>query len=213
MRKIPPRQQICKVCGDEYTASNKDQRKSSTCSKPCRYKLISISRLKRNDISKLKCAECGGEFTTRDTKDYRKRKTCSDVCFSKRRSRIASEYCLDNLKNHRDKAVATMSHREQTSDPVKMGPTHWRSWTGTAVSPDGECYQVRNVQEFVRQNEHLFNPEDVVWRACGKVLKDGGQSQTKGSRRCRASGGLHGIKNSPTRSWKGWTFLPAKETE
>ena len=88
------------------------------------------------------------------------------------------------------------SHRAQ-------GDHHFMAKPWRLLSPQNVTYEFRNLLHFIRENEHLFNPEDVVW-----VL------HTNGSSRCNASTGLGSISprlKNPNGSWKGWRIDSQQE--
>jgi hypothetical protein len=93
-------------------------------------------------------------------------------------------------------AGETMRGRPQRIDvcvAAKEDNIHAKNWE--LISPDKKKYTVKNINNFIRDNEHLFHPDDVIW--------------TKSH--CRASVGLHSLNqiNKKTGrpralSWKGW---------
>lgn len=75
---------------------------------------------------------------------------------------------------------------------------HCRIWI--VRSPRNILYKFRNVQKFVRDHEHLFDPSDVIWRKSGEHRLH----------HCRAMGGLFSLspRNKLTKgTWKGWTWV------
>lgn len=65
-------------------------------------------------------------------------------------------------------------------------------------SPANKLYQFKNLLQFIRENEALFDPDDVRWVKHGR----GGLS-------CKASAGLGSLSvrsKNPIGSWKGWTW-------
>lgn len=76
------------------------------------------------------------------------------------------------------------------------GVEHWKAKYWEVVSPDRKMYRFVNLLDFVRENEWLFAPEDVVWKGP----------------RCRASSGLASMFGRKGKSqWKGWR--PVKQEE
>lgn len=69
-----------------------------------------------------------------------------------------------------------------------------RSKTYTVLTPDRVHYTFTNLNHFVRENAHLFNPEDVIWKP---PLRNPW---------CRASRGLYSLfkETKPESMWKGW---------
>ena len=74
--------------------------------------------------------------------------------------------------------------------PSAKGEGHWHARYWELLSPDRITYRFINISEFIRTHEHLFAPEDLVWK----------------KHQCRASKGLRQLfqtKRAPL-SWKGW---------
>jgi hypothetical protein len=91
--------------------------------------------------------------------------------------------------------------KEPTRDDFKKGPNHMLSLVGEIRDPEGRVHRIRNVTHFVRENPHLFNPEDIVWR-------------TDKGRGCLAQKGISSVLStarSAVSSWKGWTKVSNTE--
>lgn len=73
------------------------------------------------------------------------------------------------------------------------------------VAPFGKVISGANLSQLVRDNEHLFDPKDAVW----KKNKFGTDMW------CRAMIGLRSLFRSkrPAKSWKGWTPLERKAND
>lgn len=53
----------------------------------------------------------------------------------------------------------------RASDPRgQKGPLNHKALVWKLRSPEGKIYQFRNLAHFIRENEELFDPEDVVWK-------------------------------------------------
>jgi hypothetical protein len=82
--------------------------------------------------------------------------------------------------------------------PSARGPGHWKSKYWRLRTPAGVVLEGRNLNHLIRENAHLFAPEDIRWEKS----------------RCRASAGLAQLfqqrPNGPT-SWKGWTAVTIYE--
>lgn len=94
------------------------------------------------------------------------------------------------------------SLKKRIHHPVmKPGPDHHSAKIWKLRSPRGKIYCFQNVSEFIRQNEDLFDPEDVIWVKHKRFL------------RCRASAlrNLHPERKRPFGTWKGWTWVSIHE--
>jgi hypothetical protein len=86
----------------------------------------------------------------------------------------------------------------------KKGPQNQCAEVWRLVSPNNTIHEFRNLIHFIRENENLFNPEDVVWRTKnGRVCKT-----------CKAHGGLSILsprRKNPHGVWKGWRWYSQVE--
>jgi hypothetical protein len=67
------------------------------------------------------------------------------------------------------------------------------------ISPTGQMFEFRNLKKFVRDNEQLFDAEDVVWK------EQSGSHQTW----CKAFQALSRLRPScskPLSEWNGWRW-------
>lgn len=71
------------------------------------------------------------------------------------------------------------------------------------TSPQGTRHAAHNLCHFVRNNPHLFAPEDVLWKR--RKSKKG-----LGSAYCKATAGLSNVRQGRARSWKGWSLTDGK---
>jgi hypothetical protein len=88
-----------------------------------------------------------------------------------------------------------MKGRAQRMDGRSAAAEHnARSKKYTVLSPDRVHYTFTNLKHFVRENAHMFSPEDVIWKP---PLKNPW---------CRASCGLYSLfkETKPCSIWKGW---------
>jgi hypothetical protein len=75
-------------------------------------------------------------------------------------------------------------------------PDHWKAKYWTLIAPNKEVIHGRNLNDLIRKNAHLFNPEDLNWHKS----------------RCRASSGLRFLFEVNSKGerkahfWKGWTI-------
>ncbi len=76
--------------------------------------------------------------------------------------------------------------------------TNIKAKTWTIKSPDNKTYTFTNLMHFIRTHEHLFNPDDVIWR-----------KKPNGVEWCRASSGIGGLagRGCTARQWKGWQLI------
>ena len=78
--------------------------------------------------------------------------------------------------------------------PAAKGEGHWKAKYWKIRSPYGEAIEGKNLNEIVRRNSHLFDPEDLEWNKAS----------------CRASKGIRQLfegKRNNAVSWKGWTAM------
>ncbi len=67
---------------------------------------------------------------------------------------------------------------------------HAKKWR--IVSPTGQVFVVKNLYHFVRENSHLFNERDTIFKTSG------------GGEYCNATAGLFNVSSGKAKSWKGW---------
>ena len=94
--------------------------------------------------------------------------------------------------------MAQVTTRGKPSRGAK-GVNNWKAkWWGIERH-DGVVIEGKNLNELIRQNAHLFAPEDVVWKKAS----------------CRASKGIRGLfegrVNGP-KVWKGWSARDLADT-
>lgn len=102
-----------------------------------------------------------------------------------------------HTKSARLKAVANMPDgffERQGKINAELLAKQW-----LLVSPMNVIYRFKNLSEFVRQNESLFDPADVVWKT---------------PYNCNANKGLGMLRPTskrPSATWKGWRWLSLEE--
>ena len=97
----------------------------------------------------------------------------------------------------RNQPIATEAAKLSKKSGRGTDNVHAVKWNLT--SPKGVTYRARNLYEFVRNNTHLFLPNDVIWKRRGGKRSTGGES-------CNVTAGLLNIKGGKTKAWKGWTL-------
>lgn len=101
--------------------------------------------------------------------------------------------------NHQNLTVANRRNAELRrgveikSGTGMKGPENHASKFWKVISPCGIVMEFRNLNHFVRENPHLFDPPDLKWVGSS----------------CRATKGIAGLfeKNTKSVSWKGWTAI------
>ncbi len=73
-----------------------------------------------------------------------------------------------------------------------------KAWT--LLAPNGQRFEVRNLKKFVRDNEHLFAPEDIEWKM------QGGQSSQTWCRAFQALSRLRPTCSKRLDEWQGWKW-------
>lgn len=98
----------------------------------------------------------------------------------------------------RNQPLAVAGARSSPLSGRHQDNVHAVEWT--LVAPDGKVYRVRNLYQFVRDNEALFTRSDVAWKRRGGVRGTGGEY-------CNATAGILNIKGGKARGWKGWRLM------
>lgn len=120
------------------------------------------------------------------------------------------------VKDHPAKAMAIRSkngksslNRRKLGSPATgksaAGQLNFRCLYWSLREPCGKTHEFKNLSEWVRMNEELFNPEDVIWQP----IRPGGRTSI-----CRAIiclGMLRPDRRCGRGSWKGWTWYSIPE--
>ncbi len=96
------------------------------------------------------------------------------------------------------KTSMTMCGRPQVANKTKKGITHHKSACFTVRSPDGEVFNIRNILQFIRDHENLFEQSDIEPKIQQIGIRGSGIS-------CNAAKRLSGIHTHIEPQWKGWT--------
>ncbi len=99
--------------------------------------------------------------------------------------------------------VAAFIRMLKTNPATRKGVSNVHAQMWHIRSPENKAYRFRNLTHFVREHEHLFMPDDVIWKPHGSGL------------RCKAVAGL--MKMSPRGKhpspWKGWRWVSELERQ
>jgi hypothetical protein len=74
-------------------------------------------------------------------------------------------------------------------------------------APDGQIHKFRNLKKWVRENEELFEIEDVIWKEMN------GKANQAWCRAFQALGRLRPSSSKHLPEWKDWTWAGSKEVE
>lgn len=163
------------------------------------------------------CPECG---EMRKTRHDREPMRCKGVCAGaiigarnkatghnpyKTETEESRERRLSSLRSekHRDLVSARQKGVPLTTAKTKRNSEeHFRAITGIFRSPSNTTHRFKNLTKFVRDNKHLFNPEETRH----KPYKD------SSTYRCNAITGLMSIITGRRGTWKGWTIVGFTDT-
>lgn len=198
---------ICPQCGSSFTVQPARQLKF--CSKACWQAAITKARLfpcprcgamhyrKQCERDHL-CRACVAQTTSERNKERQQHLAwCTEEAEAKRRAALASEA-------NRQRVSALFKGKHPQGPRVrKFSPQHFKAVECFFRDPNGVVHYCRNVARFVHQNQHLFDPEDVIQRNY--------RGTSPGSYRCRATTGLYHLRLGIRTTWKGWTFVSNRE--
>ena len=74
-------------------------------------------------------------------------------------------------------------------------------------APDGQTHTFRNLKKWVRENEELFETDDVIWKEMN------GKANQAWCRAFQALGRLRPSSSKHLEEWKGWTWAGSREVE
>jgi hypothetical protein len=181
----------CKHCGEVFITK---YNKKVYCSTKCRItnknqsrKLRAKKGTRKNEFT---CKVCGSAFeTTADAYgNFSRKETCSKKCFDKLR--------FDGMRNS-EKFSESRKAVGRKLLGVEM-VTRGKSFNVCVfTSPDGVDYECDNICDFVRNNRHLFDEDDIKYKSNNR----GGTESW-----CRAQVGLVSLSSGNASTWKGWTI-------
>ena len=219
----------CRDCNTAFVARRHHNGSQWAC---CRTKLCNACRLAGRqkqaanniDYEKIRkhrtriCVACGKEFSVVGLNNSGTKRTCSNQC----RNDLTSRRMKAQDESTKARIAAIPKGWEKTFEKVrdgvhKLGKDNMNAKVYELWSPDGTYYKCKNLTEFVRNHEHLFDDDTVQWKpkqTNSKVPKVGYvSSRAKGKLYCLACGGLYGVANSWRKSWRGWTAKKITDTE
>ena len=92
------------------------------------------------------------------------------------------------------RASALKNPKLQATD-VHIAAKDW-----TLRGPDGRVFQFRNLKKWVRENESLFDPTDVIWKDMN------GKANQAWCRAFQALGRLRPTSSKHIPEWNGWKW-------
>jgi hypothetical protein len=181
---------VCEFCKKEFP----ERRPRKFCSRRCHGKHNSAQFLQKA-IALKKLCKCGCGGWIEQSLDRK-----STQLFHKVQYLPGHQFKADERnKRVREAVSAAWSNGTYDGSRVAPGVLHHGARIWRLRSPKNKVYEFRNLQEFIRQNPGLFDPEDVVIRSYGKS---------------RAASGLGMLSErwaNGAGSWKGWTWASQVE--
>jgi hypothetical protein len=106
----------------------------------------------------------------------------------------------DNLMRIHRECKAAWHASAKRNPKLNATTQHIAAKTWVLKDPTGQVHEFRNLKKWVRDNENLFEPEDVIWK-----LNGGQENQAW----CRAFQGLSRLRPTSSKllpEWHGWTW-------
>lgn len=103
-------------------------------------------------------------------------------------------------RNHRGPAKQRWLASLHQNPKFQPSDLHVAAKVWTLRAPDGSLHTFRNLRNFIRENEHLFDAADVIWKA---------QAGRPKLTWCQAYQSLARLRPGRARtlpSWQGWTW-------
>jgi hypothetical protein len=107
----------------------------------------------------------------------------------------------ENLQRIHRECKAAWHASAKKNPKLNATAEHIAAKTWILRDPTGTIHTFRNLKKWVRDNENLFEPEDVIWKL------NGGQPNQAW---CRAFQGLSRLRPSSSKllgEWHGWTWV------
>lgn len=169
-----------------------------------------------------KCAWCNNVYETWPVFLRRGRRHCGAIClgleraFARRAQRIElpcpvcgkpKKGTAKSLKRHPRHnqcglaagAVKRLNKRMQSPKTALNSSCHHRAVHAVLLSPDRQQFKIDNISSFIRNNPHLFDPNDITQK----------RGYHPSMLKCNAQQGLAHVIRGRNFQWKGWTLLLA----
>lgn len=175
----------CVVCGAEFSVAPSMSASFSTCSPECRAEYSRRRMIERRAPDKIwrTCAVCGRMFYSPPSATVTtcRRRECTGA------ARSAS--ATSRLKTHLPEMQAGLAK----SPICQRDERHHNAKNWCLSSPEGKCYEFRNLRHFVRTNSELFTADEL--KPVGKI-----------PRAAVYLGRLRPSLSKPRACWHGWTW-------
>ncbi len=200
---------ICKRCGTEWMEKPSHAWRQY-CSRPCMSAGFTTtanfpcpdcgkSIIRRPCFAKRRCLECG-------------HKRASELMIS--RGHTPMRFATVESEGVRRKIFSSAEYSAMVSKRFKGIPktherhrrfsrNHVRAVECFFKAPNNVVHYCRNISRFVHENQHLFNPADVIQKTHG--------GKPSRSYVCNATQGLARISRGANTTWKGWLLVSNRD--
>lgn len=199
----------CKHCGKEWKEKPSHAWRQY-CSRAC----MKVGQTKARDFP---CPRCGVMVFRKQSEAHRLCPDCVKQNLSERNKRTGlNPYSVENeaSKAKRLAWMASEENRKRVSaifkdkhpqSPLlkKYSPNHVKAVECFFRDPRNVVHYCRNICRFVHENQHLFNPEDVIQKIHG--------GKPSKSYVCNATQGLSQVSRGHRMTWKGWAVVSNRE--
>ena len=199
----------CKRCGKDWMEKPSHswrQYCSRTCMKAAYTKTANFpcpdcgkQMIRQPHLAKVRCHECAGKWTSA----YLTGKGHNPYVFEtteSRKKRLAAIGSEENRKRlselFKDKPKIADCHKKFSARHACAVECFFRD-------PRNVIHYAKNICRFVHENQHLFNPEDVVQKIHG--------GKPSKSYVCNATQGLSRLYRGANETWKGWALVSNRE--